>query len=377
MKKATVFLTAVLSLCTPAICSAAEEFPTDVETWASFSDNQKHLYYALEEIEEDVTGVFEYLGNFYMADGSRQVADLLFVEAPEAEDGIYIYDIATGDLYDHINDKKVAEEFETMEHCINTLANCYQNYASGSDLMWMDSEIKIRMSEEDIQEVLAAANGASQSVESVENTASEETEVLEETEATAAKDSMSKEEMLAQAEEVNASVINNESFENFARAKQTYCNKILKLKGMVQSIAEDHIELGYNSTYVIDVYLPMDEILTLEVGQQIAVVGETTDEVINSSENIAEYAFEYVHYQMPTAYLVQDRFEITGILKGVNTSFAPAFNIQIGDSNVLKLIHFADSVDTSSLQFGQEIKFEAKCVSDSMGWEYYEAEIIE
>ena len=157
MKKATVFLTAVLSLCTPAICSAAEEFPTDAETWASFSDNQKHLYYALEEIEEDVTGVFEYLGNFYMADGSRQVADLLFVEAPEAEDGIYIYDIATGDLYDHINDKKVAEEFETMEYCINTLANCYQNYASGSDLMWMDSEIKIRMSEEDIQEVLAAA----------------------------------------------------------------------------------------------------------------------------------------------------------------------------------------------------------------------------
>ena len=57
MKKATVFLTAVLSLCTPAICSAAEEFPTDVETWASFSDNQKHLYYALEEIEEDVTGM--------------------------------------------------------------------------------------------------------------------------------------------------------------------------------------------------------------------------------------------------------------------------------------------------------------------------------
>ena len=155
MKKTGILLAAALMFCSPTVCSASEEgFPTDVETWASFSDNQKYLYYAMEEVEEEVTGVFEYLGNFYMADGSRQVADLLFIEAPEAEDGVYIYDIATGELYDHINHKKVAEEFETMEHCINTLANCYQNYANGSDLMWMDSEIKIRMSEEDIQAVL-------------------------------------------------------------------------------------------------------------------------------------------------------------------------------------------------------------------------------
>lgn len=163
MIKKALFIAAFLLFGNSMICSAAEEgFPTDVQTWASFSDNQKHLYYALEDIDEEVTGAFEYLGNFYMADGSRQVADLLFVEAPEAEIGVYIYDIATGDLYDHINDQKVSEEFEDMEQCINTLANCYQNYANGSDLMWMDSEIKIRMSEEEIQAVIAAADGVSQ-----------------------------------------------------------------------------------------------------------------------------------------------------------------------------------------------------------------------
>ena len=108
-----------------------------------------------EPASEEITGVFEYLGNMTMADGSRQVADLLFIQAPEAEDGVYVYDIATGELYDHINHKKVAEEFETMEHCINTLANCYEHYASGEAIMWMDSEIILPMTEEEIQEVLA------------------------------------------------------------------------------------------------------------------------------------------------------------------------------------------------------------------------------
>ena len=375
MKKSTVFITAFLMLGNSMICSASGDgFPTDAQTWASFSDNQKYLYYALGEIEEGVTGAFEYLGNIYMADGSRLVVDLLFVEAPESEDGIYIYDIVNDELYDHINDKKVAEEFENIEQCINTLANCYQNYANGSDLMWMDSEIKVRMSDEDIQEVLAVVDGAVQSVESVGKGASVEIEVSA---ISGDEEALSKEEMLEQAEEVDANVINNESFENFARAKQNYCNKILKLEGMIQSIGEDHIELGYNSTYVVDVYLPIDEIMMLEVGQSVVVVGETTDEIIDSSQNIAEYSFEYFHYQMPAAYLVQDRFEITGILKGENASYAPAFNIQIGNSNVLKLIYFADSVDTGSLEFGQEIKFEAKCVYGTFDWEYYEAEIIE
>ena len=130
-------------------------FPLDVNTWASFTDNQKNLYYAAGEIEEEITGVFEYLGNMIMADGSRQIADLLFIEAPEAEDGVYILDIATGEVYDHINQKKVAEEFETMENCIHTLANCYEHYAAGEPFMWMDSEIILPMSEEEIQSVLS------------------------------------------------------------------------------------------------------------------------------------------------------------------------------------------------------------------------------
>ena len=43
----------------------------------------------------------------------------------------------------------------------------------------------------------------------------------------------------------------------------------------------------------------------------------------------------------------------------------------------MKLIRFSEDVDTSSLGFGQEIRFEARCVMGSFDWEYYEAKIIE
>lgn len=189
----------------------------------------------------------------------------------------------------------------------------------------------------------------------------------------------SKEEMLAVAEEFSTVNIQNDSIDNIVRAKQTYCNKTLLLSGYIRNIKETHVELSasYGANYMVDVYLSVDELVTLEEGQAITVVGTTTDEIIEASENAAEYTFDYSHYQMPNAYLVKDRVEVTGILKGVNQSYNPAFNIEIGGSNVLKLIYFADGVDTSAFTFNQEIKFSAKAVSEGSSLRYYDAEIIE
>ena len=189
---------------------------------------------------------------------------------------------------------------------------------------------------------------------------------------------MSKDEMLAVAEEYTATDIQNDSIDNIARAKMKYCNKTILLSGTVRNIQEDYIELSasYAANYMIDVYLPLEELVLLEQGQYITVVGTTTDEIIDASENVAEYTFDYSHYQMPVAYFVKDTIEVTGILKGVSSSYAPAFNIQIGNSNVLKLIYFAEGVDTSALEYGQEITFTAKAVSKNDNWHYYDAEII-
>lgn len=187
-----------------------------------------------------------------------------------------------------------------------------------------------------------------------------------------------KEELLAVATEFSANDIQNDSINNIVSAKQKFCNTTISVSGYVRNIKEDHIELSaaYSANYIVDVYLSTDELVKLEQGQSITVVGTTTDEIIESSENVAEYTFDYNHYQMPVAYLVKDRVEITGILKGKNYSYKPAYNIKVGNSNVLGLIYFADGVDLSSLENGKEAKFSAKAINDGNGWKYYEAEII-
>ena len=196
--------------------------------------------------------------------------------------------------------------------------------------------------------------------------------------ATTAAPKQTKEEMLSVAEECSATDLQNDSIENIVRAKQKYCNKTLLLSGYVRDIKEDHIELSsfYGANYMVDVYLSMDELVLLDRGQSISVVGTTTDEILEDADEVGGTVFDYSHYQMPDAYLVRERVEVEGILKGVNNSYAPAYNIQIGDSNVLKLIYFAENVDTSALEFGQKIKFSAKAINETNGWRYYDAEII-
>ena len=189
----------------------------------------------------------------------------------------------------------------------------------------------------------------------------------------------SKEEMLTVAEEFSATNIQNDSIDNIVAAKQKYCNKTILLSGSIMSIKENYIELApsISSNYITDVYLSTDELSTLKNGQSITVVGTTTDKIIETSENIAGFTIKHNHYQMPNAYLVNDRVETIGILKGINTSYAPAFNIKIGESNVYKLIYFAEDIDTSTLKFGQTIKFSAKAINENNNWHYYDAKIID
>lgn len=187
---------------------------------------------------------------------------------------------------------------------------------------------------------------------------------------------ISKEEMLETAEEYSVTNIQNDSVNNIVNAKQKYCNKTLLLYGYVRHIKEDHIELcaSYSANYMVDVFLPLEELSVLQDGQIIKVVGITTDEIKDDSEIAAEFTFEYKHYQMPSAYLVEDRVTVEGTLKGMNKN---AYNILIGTSNVYKLVYFADSVDTSEFTFGTEVKFSAKGFVRNNNIHYYEAEIID
>ncbi len=150
MKKIVAFVLMMIMFCGTAF---ALEQPS-LEIWAQFNDNQKALYSVMDEVEEDIELVFEYLGCVEMADGTKEIVDMLFIIAPEAEDGLYVLDLETGEFYDHINDKKVGE-FIDNEYVANTLANSW--VSGNTEFLWYDSEVKLYMAPEEIQAVLDAA----------------------------------------------------------------------------------------------------------------------------------------------------------------------------------------------------------------------------
>ena len=187
-----------------------------------------------------------------------------------------------------------------------------------------------------------------------------------------------KEELLAQAMAVDYTTINNDSFENLAKAKSLYCNATLKLDGTVYEIKSDHVRIGNGLTWGVSVYLPTEDLIALEKWQRIVVVGKTTDEIIEEANHAGTLSL----YQMPEAYLVDDYFEYQVTLKGKNGSYDGAWNILLGDSDYANLVYFADGVDLSSFNTssngnpGEKITILAKSKFENYSsWVYYDATI--
>ena len=173
--------------------------------------------------------------------------------------------------------------------------------------------------------------------------------------------------MLEQATEAQAHEIDNASNENMALAKQNYCNQVLKLTGQITKIAEDHIELG-TGIYVVDVYLPVDELVTLQTNQQVTIVGQTTDSIEKDSNGIS-------HYQMPTAYFVTDHYEVRCVIQ---TSGIKLINAEGKQVDGIRTVHWAEGVDNSQYTW-QEVTISAKFIynSTTAKWEYHDATIVE
>ena len=174
---------------------------------------------------------------------------------------------------------------------------------------------------------------------------------------------LSKDEMLAAAEVVTLSQIEIDINSNILKAKQLYCDKVLKVTGIVVSVQEDYVEVGIDTSVdgvVIDVHLPIEELLLLEKRQAVTIVG-TTNDVVNETSSGSMMGLEWVktHFTMPEAYLVNDTFEVSGKLFGINQSNAPAFNFDDGTS-VTKLLYFADGVDLSAISSTSEITVKGK-----------------
>ena len=177
--------------------------------------------------------------------------------------------------------------------------------------------------------------------------------------------SMTKEEMLEQAEEVSREDLFGAAESNMVSAKETYGGKLIIFTAQVLNIQDDHIQLG-DSSY-INVYLPAEDIMQIEEKQLITVVGQLGDTIEEVEEDVGYGMTASLYcYEMPQAYLVADRFEYTGILKWKNESREGAWDIEYNGDPVLKQIYFNESVDLSGfdeLYCNEEITFTAKVLT--------------
>ena len=111
-----------------------------------------------------------------------------------------------------------------------------------------------------------------------------------ETSAQTENNALNKDEMLKIAETVDIKTLDS-SRKNMAKAKQDYCDKVIKvLGGIVQEIEEDHVVLlseiksnPYGTSYsyseadkTIIVYLSADELASLNFTDEITVIGLMT-----------------------------------------------------------------------------------------------------
>jgi len=184
--------------------------------------------------------------------------------------------------------------------------------------------------------------------------------------------SLSKEEMLEQAVEVTLEDLGNATYENASNAKEQYCGKVLIADGYVRSIGQDNtVQIGgifSNGVYVM-AELPAEDVANIETGQRIAVVGETKGKIKEESSNMI--------YEMPVAYLVKDRYEITAKYVGPTMDDDKVYNIKGGEnSNIIWKVHFKEVPNWESFTYGGEITFTAKVIENN-GYEYLEAELVE
>lgn len=203
---------------------------------------------------------------------------------------------------------------------------------------------------------LAACGGGSDTPSNDTNTTNTDTPTGE--------TEMTKDEMLEQSEEITPEDLFGAAESNIVSAEETYGNKLITFTSQVFDIQKDHIKLGNGFSY-INVSLPKEDIAKLENKQLITVVGQLGNSIEDISEKDANgFEIPKYCYEMKEAYLVADRFEYTGKLKGKNESYEGVWNIEYNNSPMILVIQFNESVDLSgyneAYNSGEEITFTAK-----------------
>ena len=144
--------------------------------------------------------------------------------------------------------------------------------------------------------------------------------------------------------------------------------------GEVFSVAEDHTVITFYITdeqgaygtvanvMVANLYLPLEELISLENQQRLNFVGQIED-VSTHEESIPGWGTQTVVAMVfKNIAIVSDRFEQTGKLHSRNASYGEdAWNIKFPNNDYLGVVHFRD--DVSAYQ-GKEITYSYKVTGD-------------
>ncbi len=192
---------------------------------------------------------------------------------------------------------------------------------------------------------------------------------------------MSKDEMLNVATPLTREDI-NKSINNVAFAKSLIGNTYT-FDAEVFSIAEDYAVVTF---YIIDeqgayetaanvmvanLYLPSEELISLENQQRLNFVGQLED-VSTSEKTLPGYGTQTVIAMVfKNISIASDRFEKTGKLHSKNASYGEyAWNIEFPNNPYLPVVCFRD--DVSSYE-GKEITYSYKVIDG----DYIDAYIVE
>ena len=155
-----------------------------------------------------------------------------------------------------------------------------------------------------------------------------------------------KEELLSSSDiEATMRELGKMTSENFAKAKLSFCGKVVVLTGFASSIEADYVKME-SLPASVKIFIPLEDLVNIIKKHKITVVGIIDDEVEIKEEESTSYI-----YSMKTAYYVTDTFEVTGKLW--DQIYDQTFSFSVPPTNTTSgPLTFAPKVDVSSYKKG-------------------------
>ena len=214
-----------------------------------------------------------------------------------------------------------------------------------------------------------AACGSNKSNDQVGTTGSMESVSGEKASTDATK---SLDELLAEAEEINGYQLNNDYAANPAKAAQEYCNKTLNVTGKITELCENYVVLDD----IVNVFLPLEEMVDIEYGKQLSIVGVTAEKTEEVKVNVFGGEQTVHRFVLENAHISKDHFVIHGWYQSGGIGLKDEDGKRT--DNKLRTLKWAEGVD-SSQYLNSDITVSVICIYNAatMDWSYYDATIVE